>query len=608
MAFTFKTALEDLFSRQVIVKRLPGGAVSLVDFNKTKSDDFAYYRRFRRAYVNPARSISFADIETVEAARIRYYTDYELMDTDAIISTALDIYADEATTNNAQGELLAIVSDNPELKNVLNNFFYDVLDIEHSLWFWVRNLVKNGDFLLYNHIEPGVGITHVTPIHPINLRRIDSKNSYKFEYNNIIGFGSLSQMFEDKKEFGAHEIIHFRLMSDANLLPYGRSMIEGARKSYKQMVLMEDAMLLHRIMRAPEKRVFKIDVGLIPPTQVDNHMENIIADNKKTPYMDENGDYNLKFNLMNMMEDYYMPVRGAKSGTEITTLDGLKNDGNIEDLEYIKNKMISYLKIPKSYLNFNDNSDGKNTLAAMDIRFARTIDRVQKVIISELYKLAIIHLYSQGFTEEDLLSFDLKLSTSSIIYERQKIEMLNEKAELMKSLIESNLFSREYIYEHLFSMSKDEWEHEQLQVLEDIKRRFRETQISEEGNDPVITGKAYGTPHALAYASWQISDDEADQTPGHIKDMYATDGRADNEGQPPIKSLYGNEKDDILGKDPDGGMELGKRLANTEVVRFKKNISTYSKDLKRTMVNEDDENNSEIEMLNENQFDGYDNY
>ena len=206
-----------------------------------------------------------------------------------------------------------------------------------------------------------------------------------------------------KGQYESYEVGHFRLLSDTNFLPYGRAMVEPARKTWKQLVMMEDAMMIHRIMRAPEKRMFNIDVGNIPPDEVDGYMQSIIDKMKKVPFVDATtGDYNLKFNIQNMMEDFYLPTRGGESGTRIESLSGLEFNA-IDDIEYLKNKMMSALRGPKAFLGYEEGIEGKATLAAEDIRFARTIERIQRIVVSELTKIAIVHLYTQGYTNEDLV-------------------------------------------------------------------------------------------------------------------------------------------------------------------------------------------------------------
>ena len=218
---------------------------------------------------------------------------------------------------------------------------------------------------------------------------------------------------------------------------------------------MEDAMLIHRIMRAPEKRMFYINVGSIPPTEVDQFMQKTINTMKKTPYVDQQtGDYNLKFNMQNMMEDFYLPVRGGDSSTRIETTKGLDYDGTT-DVQYLQAKLFAALKIPKAYFGYEGDLQGKATLAAEDIIFARTVERIQRIMESELTKIALVHLYTQGFTGESLTNFEVRLSTPSIIFEQEKVALLKEKVDLAAQMKDTKMFSTDYIYENIFNFSED---------------------------------------------------------------------------------------------------------------------------------------------------------
>ena len=319
--------------------------------------------------------------------------------------------------------------------------------------------------------------------------------------------------------------------------------------------------LIHRIMRAPEKRVFKIDIGNIPPNEVDSFMETIINKMKKIPYVDKDtGNYNLKFNLNNMLEDYYLPVRGGNSQTQIDTLPGMEFTG-IDDIEYVKNKMMAALKIPKPFLGYDEGVEGKTTLASMDIRFARTIERIQKIIVSELSKIAIVHLYAQGFEGEDLIGFELSLTPPSIIYDQQKVALMNEKIQLAVAMKDSKLVSDKYVYEYIFNMSEDEWLEERNNVVEDLKLRFRQNQIEQEGNDPTLTGESYGTPHDLA-SLHMSTDDVENKDPG---------------GRPPEGIKYGQHKNH-MGWDPTGAKTIKQVTSHTfqPDPRFKTRVSNVA--------------------------------
>jgi len=429
------------------------------------------------------------------------------------------------------------------------------LNIEYNLWPWIRNAAKYGDFFLQLDIDEEVGIVGVTPLSAYEVRReeqFDEGNPYavKFYYEgiNTAPGGGIHQEFEP------FEIAHFRLLSDTNFLPYGKSMIESGRKIFKQLTLMEDAMLLHRIMRAPERRIFKIDIGNIPPGEVDSHMQQIINKMKKVPYIDDKtGDYNLKFNMQNMMEDYYLPVRGGESGTAIEALPGLSNDGQIEDIDYLKNKMFAALKIPKAFLGYDEGVEGKATLAAEDIRFARTIERIQKIFVSELTKIAIVHLFSQGYSNAELIEFELSLTSPSIVYEKQKVELLNEKMGLANTMKESKLFSEKYIYENIFNMSNVEWTSEQEQVIEDLKEDFRKEQITSEGNDPQKTNMSFGTPHDIASMHTATGND----IPGQQDE--GADNPVAGPGRPKKFGAFGRANS-VYGRDPVGAKMQDKAL------------------------------------------------
>jgi hypothetical protein len=436
-----------------------------------------------------------------------------MMDKDPIISSALDIYSDESTLADQFGDVLTIRTNNTRIQKILYNLFYDILNIEFNLWSWIRQMTKYGDLFLKLDIAEGIGILNARPYSSYEMERWEEYNEATGEYE--IKFKNIAS---EQLTYDVYEIAHFRMLSDSNFLPYGRSMLEGARKEFQKLMMMEDAMLIHRIMRAPEKRIFKIDIGNIPPNEVDSFMEQIINKMKKIPHIDPNtGNYNLRFNLNNMLEDYYLPVRGGQSSTTIDTLPGMTFTG-MDDIEYIKDKMMAALKIPKPFLGYAEAVEGKTTLASMDIRFARTIERIQKIVISELHKIAIVHLYAQGFEGEDLVGFELELTAPSVIYDQQKVALMNEKITLANAMKDSKLVSDKYIYEFIFNMSEEQWLQERTNVIEDLKLRFRQNQIEQEGNDPAVTGVSFGTPHDLATVHMSSSEVEDKDKGGRPKE------------------------------------------------------------------------------------------
>jgi hypothetical protein len=399
------------------------------------------------------------------------------------------------------GHVLTIRSQNENIKQILENLFNDILNIEFNLWSWTRNMCKYGDFFLRLEISPEYGVYLVHPISPYELTRVEGSdpkniNYVKFQHDGLGG----------GMEYENFEIAHFRLLSDSNFLPYGKSMIEPARRVWKQLSLMEDAMLIHRIMRAPEKRIFSIDVGNLPPSDIDATMQKVISQVKKVPYIDEKtGDYNLRFNLNNMVEDFYLPVRGGDSGTKIDTLPGMDFTG-IDDLEYVRNKMMAALKIPKAFLGYDETISGKATLAAEDVRFSRTIGRIQRILVSELTKIAIVHLYVQGYQDASLVDFELELSNPSTIFEQEKIAIWQDKMNVAKDMTDSEMFSRKWVYNKIFNMSSDDIEGMEDEVIKDKKQEWRRQQIKDEGNDPATSNQKVGGDSAPEDLGGGMSD------------------------------------------------------------------------------------------------------
>lgn len=602
---TLRDTLKRLFTRNVVTTHR-AGVLKVFDVSKSQSTGAKSAKNSRHRWPSSGANVADGFMHNVsqydiESARLRMYADYEIMDADAIIASALDIYADSATVNDANNQMLTIRSSDAQIKAILYNLFYDILNIEFNLWPWTRELCKYGDYFLYLDIKDEFGVVNVTPIHPSALQReesLDPDNAGEFRFKYV---GNEQSMFP-KEGIAEYEVAHFRLLSDTKYLPYGKSAIEPARREYKKLSLFEDAMLLQRIMRAPERRVYKIDIGNIAPEEVDGYVKDFINSVKKVPYIDPvTGDYNLKFNLQNMLEDFYLPVRGSDSGTSIDTLQGLNSQNYNDDVEYSKSKLLAALKIPKAWLGYDESIDGKANTAGLDIRFSSTIERIQKVITSELYKIALIHLVAQGIQKDRLMDFELSLSNSSTIRKRQEIDVLNEKMTLANSMLESKLFSRQYIYERIFDLSAEEWEYESKQVPEDIKEFFRYKQIEDEGNDPTISKRSFGTPHDLATLQ---------QTSGivgseDLKKLYTQDERANNEGRPPEPGTFGKDSDPAFGRDPDGRKSLNTAASEGVNKHYLTNIDSIIKSLKRgnteksVVIRENVDELANLEMYNE---------
>jgi hypothetical protein len=556
--------LTRLFSTDVIIRNVGGNQLKTIDVDRIQAygnvKTNALIDRFTKLHRYGA-NMPYNPTMNYQTLRIQLYTDYEAMDTESIIASALDIIADESTLKNEAGEVLQIRSADENIQRILYNLFYDVLNIEFNLWLWTRNMCKYGDFYLHMEIAEKFGIYSVTPLSVYDMIREEGQDPNNPSYvcfridPMVIAAGGINSRVKDrdgKIKFENYEIAHFRLLTDANYLPYGRAFIEPARKTYKQYVLMKDAMLLHRITRAPEKRVFTVNVGNIPPHEVDGYMQKVMQKMKKTPHIDhQTGEYNLRYNVQNMMEDFYLPTRGNDTATKIDTIKGLEYNA-IDDVNFLRDEMLAALKVPKAFFGFEKDLQGKATLAAEDIRFARTVERIQRIILSELYKMALVHLYVQGYDGESLSNFELSLTTPSVIYEQEKVALWKEKIDLAKSMQDTNLIPSDYIYHDIFQFSEDQYDEMRDLVIEDKKRVFRLAQIENEGNDPAKTGKSFGTPHDLA--SLYGKGRSGMNTDGEVPPGYDEKRPI---GRPKEKVSMINTQDDPLGKDRLGSIENG---------------------------------------------------
>ena len=270
----------------------------------------------------------------------------------------------------------------------------------------------------------------------------------------------------------------------------------------------------------------------------------------------QTGDYNLKYNMQNLVEDFYLPVRGGDSGTSIEPLGGLEYTA-IEDIDYLKAKLFAALKVPKAYLSYDENINGKATLAAEDVRFARTIERIQRTIVSELTKIGIVHLASQGIEDSEMVNFELSLTNSSTIYEQEKVNLWSEKVRLATDMAGLNMLSKDWVYANVFGMSKDEIENEQVKVISDIKDRFRYNSIENEGNDP---------------AAPQSEPENVEESLENLKQEIKDQG-----GRPREGNTYGKDKHPY-GRDPLGNKE-------NESERKRETRTPNSKQLAREIKN-----------------------
>jgi len=405
----------------------------------------------KREYYNPFTDLS-NKVLWKRNKQVRY-TDFEQMEYMPEIASALDIYADEITTSTAFNPLVNIDCHNREIKDIVQTLLYTVLNVESNLFGWARSMCKYGDYYLYLDIDERLGITNVIPLPVREVERIegtDPTNPNYIQYFWENAEGAQGVTFEN------WQVSHFRVLGNDKYVPYGTSVLEPSRRIWRQLSLLEDAMMAYRIVRSPERRIFYIDVGNIAAEDVEQYMEQVKTQMKRNQVVDsDTGRVDLRYNAMSVDEDYYIPVRGSVNNTRIESLPGGQFTGDIDDVNYLRDKLFSALKVPKAYLAQTDAMEDKTTLAQKDIRFARTIQRLQRVVIAELEKICIVHLYTMGYRGDDLLSFKLNLNNPSKIAELQELEHLRTKFEIAGTATEG-YFSKAWVYKNIFKLSDEE--------------------------------------------------------------------------------------------------------------------------------------------------------
>ncbi len=401
------------------------------------------------------------------------YNDFDQMEYMPEIASALDIYADEMTTSTDIRPILTIDCANEEIKNILNVLFYTVLNIESNLFAWCRSMCKYGDFFLYLDIDEHIGVKNVIGLPIEEVERIEGEDPTNPQYVQF-------QWDAGGLTFENWQIAHFRILGNERYAPYGSSALEAARRIWRQLTLMEDAMMAYRIVRSPERRVFYIDVGNIPAQDVEQYMGKVMTQMKRNQVVDaDTGRVDLRYNPMSIDEDYFIPTRAGQS-SKVESLPGGQFTGDIDDVNYLRDKLFSALKVPKSYLSRGEGADeDKTTLAQKDIRFARTIQRLQRMVAAELEKVAIIHLYTIGFEKEDLLGFKLKLNNPSKIAELQELEHWRTKFDVAGAATEG-FFSKRWIATNVFGLSDEEMVRMQNEMFYDAKVAAMIEQAAEE--------------------------------------------------------------------------------------------------------------------------------
>ena len=499
--------------------------------------------------------------------RLDRMNDYDEMDTVPEISKALDIMADDSLTYSENGNILEIVSDDTRIKTTLEELYYQILDVDFHLWHWVRNLCKYGDHFNLLDVVSGEGVLGALELPVAEIEREegfdDNPNSLRFKW--LAQHGG-ADYFEN------YQVSHMRILGEDKFLPYGKSILDPGRKLYKQLIMAEDAMLIYRITRAPERRVFYIDVANIPPKDVDSFIQRARDSLKRSPNVSSQGNIDMRFNPESILEDFFIPVRGDRS-SRIETLPGGDNASAIEDIQYLQNKLFIALGVPKSYLTAEEDLSGKSTLAQEDIKFARTIQRIQKIVISELAKIGLIHLHLKGFDERDIYNFDLKLTNPSSVTELMQLELIEKRVEIAQKMVESGLYTKEYAQSEILKLSDSDISYFRYSFPREASEESQLEKIrSGEEPAPAFNGDDGGEEDSEQSEARSISDSE--NAEDRVAFPYDPTGTKHLKGYPDMESSINGQSDTIFnGKDYNEMLASKKRNKNI----FNKAISDIAK-------------------------------
>ena len=443
-------------------------------------------QEFKRADNNMGQSFNMLTSAAFRSQnRAERYIDFEQMEYMPEIASAIDIYADEMTTSNSFEPLLNVKCTNLEIKTILHSLYYDVLNIEFNAFGWARSMCKYGDFFLYLDVDDEMGVTSVIGMPNNEVERLEGQDPSNPNYIQYQWNGA-GMTFEN------WQVAHFRILGNDRHAPYGTSVLDPARRIWRQLCLLEDAMIAYRVVRAPERRIFKIDVGNIPPQDVAQYMEKVKTEMKRNQLVDaDTGRVDLRYNPLSLEEDYFIPMRGGV-GSDITSLPGAASLNDIDDVKYMRDKLFAAIKVPQAYLtNLEGADEDKTTLAQKDIRFARTIQRLQRAVVAELEKIGVVHLYTLGFRGEDLINFELELNNPSRLAELQQLEYMRTKFDVANAVPEGT-YSKRWVGHNILGLSDDEFLRNQRESFYDRKYQQALEAVTEQGAEDALGGEMGG--------------------------------------------------------------------------------------------------------------------
>ena len=418
----------------------------------------------------------------IEYDRKKRYKEYEDMDEYPEIGAGLDIYADDGTQKTIEGIVIEVKTKHDVIKQSADDFF-KTIQMDNFIWDVFRNVCKYGDCFLENIVDlnnPDAGIQRIKILNPNYVLRAENEYGYLKQFIQEIPDVKRSGSFESMPygegrtekyiPLDKEQIVHFRVhTSDPNFYPYGKSILAPGVRAWKSLKLMEDAMLIYRLSRAPERRVFYIDTGNLPTSKVEAFMERVKQKFRKEKFFNPStGGIDERYNPISTDEDFFVPVKG-REGTKIDVLPGAQNLGEVDDVKYFRDKLLAAMKVPKDYVVEKDKSpERKANLAQLDVKFARAVTRIQREVETGLIILLKRHLRLKKFAPSLINSIELSLCTPSDMFEKRRLELDDQKIRVVQAVKGLEMFPTSHIMKTYFQLSDDE--------VEKLKSELKEEQ------------------------------------------------------------------------------------------------------------------------------------
>jgi len=435
----------------------------------------------------------------LELNRRRRYKEYEEMDEYPEVGAAFDIYADDATQKGARAERWTIQSESKMVVDEVEALF-EQTRMTKFLWDIIRNTVKYGDCfceLVLDVNKPEEGIKKIKILNPNWIIRVENEFGYlkKFlqEIPNLesMQYSEVGGDATDRPvkyiELDKNQIVHYRLhTSDPVFYPYGKSIAALCMRVFRSLKMMEDAMMIYRLSRAPERRIFYVDTGNLPTSKAEMYIERLKQKFKKEKYYNTpKNTVDSRFNPMSMDEDFFVPSKNGR-GTKIDTLPGATNLGEIEDVRYYRDKLLAALKVPKDYIVEKDSSpERKANLSQLDVKFARTIQRVQVDIETGLENMAKRHLQLRGFPAALIKKVRIRLPEPSDMSAKRKLDLDEQKTRVIAAVQQLALFSKDEIYREYYDMTPEE-----ITVMKSEMEEQQAEEMEQQQEQAMLTGQA----------------------------------------------------------------------------------------------------------------------